>query len=98
MSIVLLLIREVGPEARWTFRLFPWPSAFNVHGLNEVGEARGVPLPDFTKLDRRMLAAHAGYTKRVNASGVIEISVTERAAEPLCAWIADALRAAAKQD
>ena len=88
-----MLIPEEGPKPRWGLRLFPWPSAFNVPGLNEAGEAHGVPLPDCTALDLRMLSARAGYTKRVHASGVIEISVTERAVEPLCAWIADTVNA-----
>jgi hypothetical protein len=38
-----------------------------------------------------MLAARAGYTKRMHSTGAMEVNAAGRGAEALCAWIAELL-------
>ena len=92
MDVLVLFTPEEEPEARWRVRVFPWPASSEVPGLNDVGEARGLPAPDFRGLDERMLAVRAGYTKRMHANGVMEINATGRGGEALCEWVAELLK------
>ena len=61
-------------------------------GLNDAGEACGLPVPDSRGLDERILTVRAGYTKRMHATGVMEVNSTGRGAEALGAWVAELLK------
>jgi hypothetical protein len=41
-----------------------------------------------------MLSVRAGYSKRLHASGVMEITASGRGAEALCGWVGELLSAA----
>ena len=88
MDILVLFTPEEEPGERWRVRVFPWPAPCAVPGLDDVGEARGLPVPDFRGLDERMLTVRARYTKRMHATGVMAVNAAGRGAETLCAWAA----------
>jgi hypothetical protein len=77
----------------WRVRVFPFPAAYPIAGLNDAGEARGLSLPDFALLDERMVTVRAGYSKRVHASGVMEVTASLRGVEAMCAFVASLLAA-----
>ena len=91
MDLLVLFTPEEDPGGLWRVRVFPWPAPSEVPGLNDVGEARGLSVPDFRGLDARMLTVRAGYTKRMHASGVMEVTGSGRGGEALCEWVAELL-------
>jgi hypothetical protein len=90
---VLVLFTPEDSEGVWRVRVFPASTPSPIPGLSEAGEAGGLVAPDFGGLDERMLAARAGYSKRLHPSGVMEITATGRGADALCEWVTQLLKA-----
>jgi hypothetical protein len=81
-----------GSDGAWHLRLRPVPALESVPGISRDGECSGLAAPDYSALDRCMVARRAGYTRRLHASGMVEITATsEQARAALCDWLAEVI-------
>jgi hypothetical protein len=81
-----------GSDGAWHLRLRPVPTLASIPGLDREGECVGLAAPDYSALDRFMVARGAGYTRRLHASGLVELTVSsDRARAALFDWLAGLL-------
>jgi hypothetical protein len=83
-----------GSDGAWHLRVRPAPTSEVVPGLDRDGECVGLRAPDYSALDRRMVACRAGYTRRLHASGLVELTASsEQSCAALLIWLASLIEA-----
>jgi hypothetical protein len=79
-------------DGSWALHVVFDHPAFRLPGLDSGERVTGLGRPNLDDLNTRMLNANAGFVVRVQPSGAIEVSASDRSAVVLHDWLQSIIR------